>query len=87
MNFFSKFKNCNNHVCLFVLRKIKASVILLLSLLIILNNQHFQWEPPTLDKVDDGKLDLVFQPFEKNLELQIPENEECRLVSASVLID
>ncbi|MED6157328.1 hypothetical protein PIB30_022148 [Stylosanthes scabra] len=37
-----------------------------------------KWDPSTLDKVDDGKLDLVFQPFEKNLELQIPESEEYR---------
>ncbi|KAK7243119.1 hypothetical protein RIF29_37905 [Crotalaria pallida] len=37
-----------------------------------------KWEPPSLDRVDDKKLDLVFQPFEKNLELRIPEEEECR---------
>ncbi|KAL4275245.1 hypothetical protein AHAS_Ahas20G0087900 [Arachis hypogaea] len=37
-----------------------------------------KWDPPSLDKVDDRKLDLVFQPFEKNLELQIPESEACR---------
>ncbi|XP_061344065.1 3-hydroxyisobutyryl-CoA hydrolase-like protein 5 [Gastrolobium bilobum] len=37
-----------------------------------------KWEPPSLDKVDNGKLDLIFQPFDKNLELQIPEKEECR---------
>ncbi|KAJ1383122.1 Enoyl-CoA hydratase/isomerase, HIBYL-CoA-H type [Sesbania bispinosa] len=37
-----------------------------------------KWEPPSLDKVDDGKLDLIFQPFDKDLELQIPEREECR---------
>ncbi|KAK7304988.1 hypothetical protein VNO77_42885 [Canavalia gladiata] len=37
-----------------------------------------KWEPPSLDKVDDGKLNLIFQPFEKNLELQVPESEECR---------
>ncbi|XP_061344067.1 3-hydroxyisobutyryl-CoA hydrolase-like protein 5 [Gastrolobium bilobum] len=37
-----------------------------------------KWEPPSLDKVDNGKLDLIFQPFDKNLELQIPEREECR---------
>ncbi|XP_028788316.1 3-hydroxyisobutyryl-CoA hydrolase-like protein 5 [Neltuma alba] len=37
-----------------------------------------KWQPPALDKVDDGKVDLVFQPFEKDFELQIPEKEECR---------
>uniref|UniRef100_A0A0R0J3C7 3-hydroxyisobutyryl-CoA hydrolase n=2 Tax=Glycine max TaxID=3847 RepID=A0A0R0J3C7_SOYBN len=37
-----------------------------------------KWEPSSLDKVEDGKLDLIFQPFEKNLELQIPESEEYR---------
>ncbi|XP_020230536.1 3-hydroxyisobutyryl-CoA hydrolase-like protein 5 [Cajanus cajan] len=37
-----------------------------------------KWEPSSLDKVEDRKLDLIFQPFEKNLELQIPETEECR---------
>ncbi|GMN54968.1 hypothetical protein TIFTF001_024096 [Ficus carica] len=37
-----------------------------------------KWDPPTLDKVDDEKLDLVFQPFKEDLELQIPEKEESR---------
>nr|AFK44259.1 unknown [Lotus japonicus] len=37
-----------------------------------------KWEPPSLDKVEDGKLDLIFQPFDKDLELQIPEREENR---------
>ncbi|KAK4278952.1 hypothetical protein QN277_016722 [Acacia crassicarpa] len=37
-----------------------------------------KWQPPALDKVEDGKVDLVFQPFEKDFELQIPEKEECR---------
>lgn len=37
-----------------------------------------KWEPSSLDKVDSEKLDLIFQPFEKNLELQIPESEEYR---------
>ncbi|XP_028793632.1 3-hydroxyisobutyryl-CoA hydrolase-like protein 5 [Neltuma alba] len=37
-----------------------------------------KWQPPALDKVDDGKVDLVFRPFEKDFELQIPEKEECR---------
>ncbi|KAK9188013.1 hypothetical protein WN944_019412 [Citrus x changshan-huyou] len=37
-----------------------------------------KWDPPTLDKVDGDKVDLVFQPFGEVLELQIPENENCR---------
>uniref|UniRef100_A0A2K1R4P9 Uncharacterized protein n=1 Tax=Populus trichocarpa TaxID=3694 RepID=A0A2K1R4P9_POPTR len=40
------------------------------------NNQLIQWDPPTSDKVDDSKVDLVSQPFKDDLELQIPENEE-----------
>uniref|UniRef100_A0A5B7B1U5 3-hydroxyisobutyryl-CoA hydrolase n=2 Tax=Davidia involucrata TaxID=16924 RepID=A0A5B7B1U5_DAVIN len=37
-----------------------------------------KWDPPSLDKVDSEKVDLVFQSFEEDLELQIPEKEECR---------
>lgn len=37
-----------------------------------------KWDPLTLDKVNDAQLDLVFQPFEKHLELPIPENEAFR---------
>ncbi|XP_030466751.2 3-hydroxyisobutyryl-CoA hydrolase-like protein 5 [Syzygium oleosum] len=37
-----------------------------------------KWDPVTLDKVEDDKIDLVFQPFPDDLELQIPEKEECR---------
>ncbi|KAI4308116.1 hypothetical protein L6164_031222 [Bauhinia variegata] len=37
-----------------------------------------KWDPPSLEKVDNAKLDLVFKPFEKDLELQIPEEEESR---------
>ncbi|CAL0324718.1 unnamed protein product [Lupinus luteus] len=37
-----------------------------------------KWEPPSLDRVDDEKLDLVFEQFQENLELQIPEIDECR---------
>lgn len=37
-----------------------------------------KWDPPTHDKVDADNVDLVFQPFGENLELQIPENENCR---------
>ncbi|TQD71667.1 hypothetical protein C1H46_042799 [Malus baccata] len=37
-----------------------------------------KWNPPSLDNVVDKKLDLVFQPFEEDLELQIKEQEENR---------
>ncbi|KAK4777448.1 hypothetical protein SAY87_017635 [Trapa incisa] len=37
-----------------------------------------KWEPSTLDKVEDEKLDIIFKPFAENLELQVPEKEECR---------
>ncbi|KAG4935653.1 hypothetical protein JHK85_050572 [Glycine max] len=43
-----------------------------------ISKDMYEWEPSSLDKVEDGKLDLIFQPFEKNLELQIPESEEYR---------
>ncbi|XP_050226291.1 3-hydroxyisobutyryl-CoA hydrolase-like protein 5 [Mercurialis annua] len=37
-----------------------------------------KWDPPACHKVDDQKLELVFQPFKQDLELQIPEKEACR---------
>ncbi|KAL3508948.1 hypothetical protein ACH5RR_028349 [Cinchona calisaya] len=37
-----------------------------------------KWEPSTLDKLDDEKVNLVFQPFEEDLELKIPDREDCR---------
>ncbi|KAK1567454.1 hypothetical protein Q3G72_012437 [Acer saccharum] len=37
-----------------------------------------KWDPPTHDKVEDEKVDLVFQPFKEELELPIPEKDECR---------
>ncbi|KAF3951107.1 hypothetical protein ACB098_06G227100 [Castanea mollissima] len=37
-----------------------------------------KWDPPSLDKVEDEKVDLVFQPFKEDLEVQIPEKEESR---------
>ncbi|KAI9178381.1 hypothetical protein LWI28_025833 [Acer negundo] len=37
-----------------------------------------KWDPPTNDKVEDEKVDLVFQPFKEELELPIPEKDECR---------
>ncbi|KAJ4980496.1 hypothetical protein NE237_031333 [Protea cynaroides] len=37
-----------------------------------------KWNPPTLDKVSSEKVDLLFQSFKEELELQIPAKEECR---------
>ncbi|CAM8877209.1 unnamed protein product [Rhodiola kirilowii] len=37
-----------------------------------------KWEPSTLDKLESKQVDLVFEPFGEELELQIPEKEECR---------
>lgn len=37
-----------------------------------------KWNPQSLDKVDDEKLDLVFKPFKEDLELQIAEKEDNR---------
>ncbi|WCJ24870.1 3-hydroxyisobutyryl-CoA hydrolase mitochondrial [Euphorbia peplus] len=37
-----------------------------------------KWEPGSCDKLDDEKVELVFQPFMEDLELQIPEEENCR---------
>lgn len=37
-----------------------------------------KWDPPSVDKVEDEKVDLVFQPFSEELELQIPEQEQYR---------
>ncbi|KAL5573080.1 hypothetical protein UlMin_022677 [Ulmus minor] len=37
-----------------------------------------KWNPSSLDKVEDEKIDLVFQPFNEDLELHIPKKEECR---------
>jgi len=42
-----------------------------------------QWDPPSLNKVKNEDLDLVFKSFEAHLELQIPEKEECRLALAT----
>lgn len=42
-------------------------------------DQAPKWDPPVLDEVSQEKLDLVFQPFKEELELQIPvEGEACR---------
>ena len=49
---------------------------------IIINETKLQWDPPSLDKVDDEKVDFVFQPFQEELELAIPEMEDCRYVLA-----
>ncbi|GKV23040.1 hypothetical protein SLEP1_g32825 [Rubroshorea leprosula] len=37
-----------------------------------------KWDPPSVEKVDNEKVDLVFQPFQEELELQIPEQEQHR---------
>lgn len=37
-----------------------------------------KWDPPMLEKVTDEMVDLIFQPFEKHLELQLDENEKLR---------
>lgn len=37
-----------------------------------------KWDPTTLGEVDSKKLDLIFQPFEEALELNVPENEDQR---------
>ncbi|XP_043699472.1 3-hydroxyisobutyryl-CoA hydrolase-like protein 5 [Telopea speciosissima] len=37
-----------------------------------------KWDPATLDKVSGERVDLLFQPFKEELELQIPAKEECR---------
>ncbi|KAF5744042.1 hypothetical protein HS088_TW08G00634 [Tripterygium wilfordii] len=39
-----------------------------------------KWDPPSFEQAEEGKLELVFQAFGGDLELQIPEKEECRLV-------
>ncbi|KAL6536018.1 hypothetical protein OROHE_012862 [Orobanche hederae] len=36
------------------------------------------WEPPTLGAVDAEKVNLVFQPFEQKLELNIPTSDDFR---------
>ncbi|PSR95266.1 3-hydroxyisobutyryl-CoA hydrolase-like protein [Actinidia chinensis var. chinensis] len=37
-----------------------------------------KWDPLTLDEATDDKVEMVFEPFEEHLELQIPEKEEYR---------
>lgn len=37
-----------------------------------------QWDPPSLEKVDDEKVNEVFQAYGKDLELQVPINDEQR---------
>lgn len=36
-----------------------------------------KWEPPTLGEVTDEKIDLVFQPYRTELELQVPAEGEA----------
>ena len=44
-----------------------------------------QWNPATLDEVDDEKINLVFLPLEDDLELRIPETEENKFVRVNQL--
>lgn len=37
-----------------------------------------KWDPPTLEKVADERVNLVFEPFEEDLELKVSENEQYR---------
>lgn len=37
-----------------------------------------KWDPTTLEKLDDERVNLVFGPFEEDLELKVSENEQCR---------
>ncbi|KAG9447999.1 hypothetical protein H6P81_014127 [Aristolochia fimbriata] len=37
-----------------------------------------KWEPRVLDQVTSEKLDLVFQPFKEEFELQVPEQDASR---------
>ncbi|PHT72943.1 3-hydroxyisobutyryl-CoA hydrolase-like protein 5 [Capsicum annuum] len=37
-----------------------------------------KWDPPTLEKVEEEQVNLVFEPFEEDLELKVSENEQCR---------
>ncbi|KAL3638317.1 hypothetical protein CASFOL_017688 [Castilleja foliolosa] len=37
-----------------------------------------KWEPETLENVDAEKMKLVFQPFEQDLELNIPKGDDFR---------
>ncbi|GFZ12724.1 ATP-dependent caseinolytic (Clp) protease/crotonase family protein [Actinidia rufa] len=37
-----------------------------------------KWDPLTLNEATDDKIEIVFEPFEEHLELQIPEKEEYR---------
>ncbi|CAN4075486.1 unnamed protein product [Withania somnifera] len=37
-----------------------------------------KWDPPTLEEVEDERVNLVFEPFEEDLELKVSENEQYR---------
>lgn len=37
-----------------------------------------KWDPPTLEKVEDERVNLVFDPFEEDFELKVSENEQYR---------
>ncbi|KAK6157108.1 hypothetical protein DH2020_011356 [Rehmannia glutinosa] len=44
----------------------------------VISGDVYEWEPPTLEAVDAEKIDLVFQPFEEDLELKIPTGDDFR---------
>ncbi|KAG6404932.1 hypothetical protein SASPL_132509 [Salvia splendens] len=48
------------------------------SFLFCLMRMCLQWDPPTLDAVEAEKIEQVFQPFEEDLELNIPTGDEFR---------
>lgn len=37
-----------------------------------------KWDPPTLDKVDEEQVEKLFQPYDEELELSIPETPDRR---------
>lgn len=39
---------------------------------------HPQWDPLTLENVEDEQVNLVFEPFEEDSELKVSENEQDR---------
>ncbi|XP_057953192.1 3-hydroxyisobutyryl-CoA hydrolase-like protein 5 [Malania oleifera] len=41
-------------------------------------DNHPKWNPSILSSVDEEKVNMVFQPFKEDQELQIPKQEECR---------
>ncbi|GFQ05878.1 3-hydroxyisobutyryl-coa hydrolase-like protein 5 [Phtheirospermum japonicum] len=44
----------------------------------VISGDVYEWEPPTLETVDADKINLVFQPFKHELELNIPTGDDFR---------